>query len=341
MSFLKAAKDVFIRGPEFHLPERVVTNDDLVRWMGAEIRASWIEHRTGIRERRWAAKDEAVSDLAHAAAGKLLARHPSSRAEIRNLILATISGDFPTPPTSPLLQHRLGLAGCGAFDVGAACSGFVSALHVGASLVLATSEPQLVVAADIRSKFLNPSDFSTAVLFGDGAAAMLLDTRGGRASYRFIASQLFSDGSIADLISIPQGGSRAPFTKDSPADAATIRMKQPAAVFVKAVNGMSEAASTFLKKLDLRVSDVDWLVPHQANLQLIREIAKQMELAPERIVETVAFTGNTSGASVGIALAHLPEKKTKAGQKVLLLAAGGGGLAAAALLECLDGDGET
>lgn len=337
MSFFRAATPLWIQGPFGHLPGQVVDNDALVRWMDVEIRGSWIERKSGVRQRHWAAKEEACSDLAVAAAEKLFAAHAGLRERVRQIVLSTVSGDYPTPPTSPLVQDRLGLSQAGAFDLAAACAGFPSALHVAACLAHATRQTQLVVSSEIRSKFLHPKDFATSALFGDGAAAAAVEVasegaQAERGDFRFLASQLFSEGSIADLIAIPAGGTRLP--RSSRDEDHCLRMKDGAAVFVKAVRGMCDAAEQFLENAGVEKSAVDWLVPHQANLHLIREVSKRMGTPPERVVEIVQTTGNTSGASTGLALAHLRSSGAlKAGQKILIAAAGGGGLAACVLLE--------
>ena len=323
------------------LPENVVNNDALIEWMAAgrplKIRGSWIEHRTGIKQRHWAREDEACSDLAVAAATRLFEKYPDAKAEVRQLVLATISGDFPTPPTAPLVQHRLGLENIGALDLGAACAGFVTGLHTTTALLAATGQTQLLIAADIRSKFLHREDLATTALFGDGAAACVVTQDSKDASFRYIASELFSDGVVADIISIQAGGSRLPFTRNKDPEKNFLKMQKGAVLFLKAAEGMAEGATRFLTHLGLTIKDVDWMVPHQANLHLVREVGNKLGISADKVIETVQVTGNTSGASVGIALDSLIERQVmKPGEKILLVAAGGGGLAACALLETPD-----
>jgi 3-oxoacyl-[acyl-carrier-protein] synthase-3 len=333
MSFHQPKENIFLHGPVFYLPENKVSNEDLIKWMGRDIRPSWISHRTGIESRHWAADNEAVSDLAAAAAEKLFSES-GLKAEARQLVLATISGDYPTPPTAPLLQHRLGLQDIGAMDLTAACAGFTTALHATSQFCVATGETQLLVAAEIRSKFLAKDDLAATALFGDGAAACFVSRQEKGASFRYVASQTFSDGSVADIIAIQAGGSRLPYERSTMPEERYLKMKKGATLFVKAAEGMAEAGERFLAKLGLKVSDVDWVVPHQANLHLVRDVARRLNVEPERVIETVQFTGNTSGASVGIALSHLRAGGAASkGARVLLLAAGGGGLAACSLLE--------
>lgn len=333
MSFLRP-NDVYLYGPNAVLPARAVDNDALVEWMGASIRSSFIEHRTGIAKRHWVEDNQAVSDLAVEAATRLKESCPGNFQNLSQVVMATISGDYPTPPTAPLVQDRLGLANVGAFDLGAACAGFVSALHVTSALASATGQRQLLIASDIRSKFLDKEDFATCVLFGDGATAGVVGRDLERATFRILGSQLFSDGSVADIISIPAGGSRQPHHGSGDAKNTYLKMKKGAVLFLRAAEGMAESANLFLRHMSLSLGDIAFVVPHQANLHLVREVARLLDLPREKCVETVTIYGNTSGSSVGLGLDHLIQSgKLRARDKVLLIAAGGGGVAACALLE--------
>lgn len=335
MSFFIPSKPIYLKGLASYLPPRVVTNAQLIQWMGAEIRDSWIEKRTGIRSRHWAAPEEACSDLATHSAERSIARlAKGDRESVRQVVLSTVSGDFISPPTSPLLQTRLGLTSCGAFDLGAACAGFVTGLHVVGGLTQATEENHLFVASEIRSKYVSKADFNTAVLFGDGAASAVLSGSATGADFKLLGTHLEADGSVFDLIKIPAGGSRAPFRDETPEEDAYLKMGDGAAVFVKAVHAMTELPANLLARLKMKAEDIHWIVPHQANLLLLKEVEKRFPSGSGKVVTTVATTGNTSGASVGIALASLLEKpELKRGDLVLLASAGGGGLAACAVLE--------
>jgi 3-oxoacyl-[acyl-carrier-protein] synthase III len=333
VAFYKSQTGVFISAPSVYLPPQRVTNEQVIAWMGASIRPDWIRRRTGIETRYWATDDEAVSDMAAKAAEALLERWPDQRTVIRQVVLATISGDYPTPPTSPLVQHRLGLHGVGCFDLGAACAGFTTGLYTAAALCETTAETQLVIAADIRSRVLNKRDFATCVLFGDGAVASLVSRDPRVGTFQFVAGELLSDGSVADLICLPAGGSRLPCHQIREPDEAFVRMTDGPRLFALAAEGMSRAAQSLLGKLDMTIDQVDWLVPHQANLHLVREVARQLECPPGKVIETVQRHGNTSGASVGLALQELcGHPDLMDGQRVLLVSAGGGGLAATALI---------
>jgi 3-oxoacyl-[acyl-carrier-protein] synthase-3 len=336
MSFLRPSRDVFVIGPAAHLPERRMHNRDVLDWMGVAARPSWISHRTGVEERRWVAPGVACSDLAVAAASALLDTHAIARARVGQLLLATISGDHPTPPTAPLVHGRLGLEAAGALDLGAACAGFTSGLHVGAALHLATGSELLLVAADIRSKFLHRRDLATTALFGDGAASCLITGERQGARFRLQASELGANPSIAELIGIRAGGSRLPHHQSQDEHDGYLRMAHGATLFVKGAELMSEAGRSLLARAACHVDDIDWLVPHQANLHLMHAMADKLGVPRHKVVETVQFTGNTSGASVGIALSHLAANLPLAsGQRVLLVSAGAGGSSACALLESL------
>ncbi|MCO5142959.1 MAG: ketoacyl-ACP synthase III [Oligoflexia bacterium] len=333
MSFHKPNKKIFIRGPVACLPEKKVSNEDLVRWMGRDIRASWIEHRTGIQSRHWVKENESCSDLADATAKKLFTKYPEQKEKIRNLVLATISGDYPTPPTAPLVQHRLGLENIGAVDLTAACAGFVTGLHACSQFCVATEEDQLLIASEIRSKFLAKDDLGATALFGDGAASCIISLNASDACFEYIASQTFSEGSVADIIAIQAGGSRMPYHEMKAEEDQYLKMKKGATLFIKAAEGMAECATIFMNRIGKTLDDISWIVPHQANLHLVRDVTRRLNVPQNKVVETVQFTGNTSGASVGIALSHLYDNVgVSEGSFVLLISAGGGGLAACALL---------
>lgn len=338
MSLIQIQQGIYIKGPVEFLPGRPISNEQLLNWMGLttgqKSRIDWIVSTTGIRERFWVDSSESCSDIVYAACEKLLAKHPDDRSRIRNLILSTISGDYPSPPTSPLVQHRLGLQGIGTFDLGAACAGFVSALHVAAALCIASNETQLVVSADIRSKYLDKTDLRTASLFGDGAAAVLMSSDATQSSFKYISSQLYADGAVADTVAVPAGGSKLPPNDPAAASQGFIRMLDGAALFVKATSGMVESAERFMKAIGLNVEEIDWFIPHQGNIHLVRSVAKGLNIPLEKTVETIQHHGNTSGSTVGIALHRfINDKQPKTGQKVLLTSAGGGGMTANALLE--------
>jgi 3-oxoacyl-[acyl-carrier-protein] synthase-3 len=336
MNFLRAEKPIYLKGPYVALPEQIMSNQDVLDWMNSSQNPAVVGFSTGIRNRRWVNEDQACSDLAVNAAEKLFADKPTEKDKVNQIILATISGDYISPPTSPLVQYRLGLQNTGAFDIGAACAGFVVGLHTSAAIAQGSLGAVLLIASEVRSKFLNKNNFTTSVLFGDGAAACIVSQDPDQAEFRFIASSLFADGEVSDTVSTPAGGSRLPAALCTNPEQFYITIKESTALFVKAVHGMVDSAFIFLKELNLSPSDIQWLVPHQGNKNLVLSVAKQLGFADEQVIKTVEETGNTSGSSVGIALDHLRQHVSiKSKDKVLLVAAGGGGIAACALLEVI------
>lgn len=336
MNLFKAEKPIYIKGPYVGLPEKIMSNQDVLDWMNSTQSPALIGFSTGIRNRRWVNENQACSDLALLAAEKLFKEKPAEKNKINQIILATISGDYTAPPTSPLIQYKLGLQNAGAFDIGAACAGFVVGLHTSAALAQASSSSVLLIASEIRSKFLNKNNFATSVLFGDGAAACVVSPDKEHAEFRFLASALFADGEVSDAVSTPSGGSRLPAAQCTDPNQFYITIKESTALFVKAVHGMVDSAVAFLKELNISAEEIKWLVPHQGNKNLVLSVAKQLGFPEDRIVKTVEETGNTSGSSVGIALDYLREHAgIKPEDKVLLVAAGGGGIAACALLEVI------
>lgn len=333
MSMLIPSTPIYIKGPSYYLPPRILSNQDLIDWMGVSFRPSWISHRTGVHRRHWANEDQACSDLAAEAVKSLLINFNYDTSNIDHLILSTISGDFPTPPTSPILLPLVELNNIGVTDIGAACAGFTTGIFTAACHVTATAKEKLLVSSEIRSKFLNKRDLATTALFGDGSAACIISDKAEGAHFKLIAAELGADPSVADIISIPAGGSRRPHHMDKN-DEGYLHMKKGATLFVKGVDLMSRATESFLQNISCTIDDVDWFVPHQANRLLMDAIVERVQLPAEKLVSTVENTGNTSGASVGIALGHLLENKAlQPGNKVLLASAGAGGSSACALLE--------
>ncbi len=336
MSTLNPTEDIYITGPRYYLPPRKMSNQDVIDWMGASFRPTWISHRTGVEYRHWATSEQACSDLAAICANDLMAHHDIDRKDIDQLLLSTISGDHPTPPTSPLLLPKIGFNDIGVIDIGAACAGFTTGLFTAACHLLATRKNKLLISSEIRSKFLAKKDLATTALFGDGSASCLISLKKTRADFKLLGARLGADPSVADIISIPAGGSKLPFHEDSE-QRGFLHMQKGATLFVKGVNIMSQSAVSFLDTFQMDINDIDWLVPHQANRLLMNAVAERVGLPNEKLVSTVEHTGNTSGASVGIALAHLLERtELKHGDKILLVSAGAGGSAACALLERIE-----
>lgn len=323
---------VRLRATGSYLPQRVLDNAEVVARGAPFTGPDEIFSLSGIRERRHAAPEEATSDLAIAAARVALGRAGLAPERVARLVVATTSPDHPVPSTACLVQHALGLAKGPACDLSAACSGFVYALDVAARAVATGDENALVVAAEIRSRFVSPADRSTAALFGDGAGAAVLER--GPPGQGLLAIGLVADGSGARSVFIPAGGSREPA---SPASVAagrhTLVMEDGPQVYFAAVEGMIGTGKRLLDALGLSWKDLALVVPHQPNARLLLRLARVAGLPPEKLFMNVERYGNTSGAACAIALDEALRSGTLAdGDLVLLLTAGAGYTGGAALL---------
>lgn len=308
-----------------YLPERVVTNADLVK-AGAPLSEAEMQQLAGITERRWADAKDATSDLAARACREAL----QGRTDVDRLILATVSPDHPSPSTACAVQKLLGLPPIPSFDVVAACSGFLFALDAAARAVDTGDQAVLAVTAEIRSRFLDLQDRATCALFGDGAAAALV-THG---EPNILGIGLVSDGSGLTSVYVPAGGTREPASESTVAQRRHfIRMQDGPAVYFQAVDGMRSVAEELLTGLGLKFSDVDLVVPHQANRRLVERLGRMCGIAQEKVVSNIEKLGNTAGASVALALEEaMRTGRAKPGDKVLLVTAGAGYTAGAALL---------
>jgi len=313
-----------IIGTGSYLPPRVVTNAELARRVDTS--DEWIVSRTGIRQRHIADESQTSSDLALEASREALHAAGVKPSDLDLIIVATSTPDYVFPSTACLLQAKLGVRGCTAFDVQAVCSGFVYGLGVADSFVRAgESRSALVVGTEVFSRILDWSDRSTCVLFGDGAAAVVLraDERPG-----VHATVLHADGAQAGILAVPGnvcGGKivGSPF----------LRMDGPA-VFRYAVRVLDEVARETVAKCGMRLSDIDWLIPHQANIRILDATVKKLGLPPERLVVTVDRHANTSAASVPLALdLACGDGRIKPGQRVMLQGVGGGFTWGASLVE--------
>jgi 3-oxoacyl-[acyl-carrier-protein] synthase III len=313
-----------IIGTGSYLPRNVVTNDDLAKRMDTS--DEWIRARTGIRQRHIAEPGQATSELALEASRAAIADAGIAPADIDLIIVATSTPDFIFPSTACLLQAKLGIKGGAAFDLQAVCSGFVYAIAT-ADLFIRAGQHRcaLVVGAEVFSRILDWNDRGTCVLFGDGAGAVVLmagDTPG------IMASSLHADGSYAGILATPGTICGGKVTGDP-----FLRMDGPA-VFKFAVRVLDEVARETLAKCGQQVADIDWLIPHQANLRILESTAKRLGVATEKLVVTVDAHGNTSAASVPLALdAAVRDGRIRPGHKVMLQGVGGGFTWGAALVQ--------
>ena len=287
-----------VMGTGSALGSRVVQNEELARDLDTS--DEWIRSRTGIRERRFVTSDETASSLAASAGARALDAAGMDAAVIDLTIVATISGDQPLPSTASFVQQRLGISG-GAFDLAAACAGFIYAIEVGAAQITVGSvDSVLIVGTEVVSRFLDFSDRTTCVLFGDGAGAVVL-----AAGHEpgVVGSVLENDGTQAGMLGIPAGGSREPASIETVRRSEhVIRMNSGSEVFRRAVEAMTDAAASLLDKSGVASDDVTLLVPHQANARIIHAVAHRLEFPEERVFVDLERVGNTSAASVPIAL---------------------------------------
>ena len=318
-----------ITGTGSHLPERRLSNADLVRLLagrGVETSDDWIVERTGIRARHFAADDQSTSDLATAAARHALEAAGRRPEDIDLLIVATSTPDMVFPSTACIVQHKLGMAGGAAFDVQAVCTGFVYALSVADTMIRGgLASRALVIGAEIFSRILDFNDRTTCVLFGDGAGAVVLEAS---QTPGILAAELHADGRHTDILCVPGGvaGGKVvghPF----------LRMDGQA-VFRLAVGMIDAVSRAVLAKAGRTEEDIDWLVPHQANIRIMQSAARKLKVGNDRVVVTVDEHGNTSAASIPLALdVAVRQGRVRPGDTVLLQGVGGGFTWGAVLLD--------
>jgi 3-oxoacyl-[acyl-carrier-protein] synthase-3 len=311
-----------ITGTGHYVPQRVLTNFDLEKIV--ETSDEWITTRTGIKERRVAADHEACSDLSLAAAQRALAMAGVAAADLDGIIVGTISGDMPLPATATFVQDRLGAVNAAALDLGAACSGFIYGVNMAHAMIASGQMNRvLVVGAEVLTKFVDWSDRATCVLFGDGAGAVVLEAcEPGRG---ILATHMKSDGSLAELLCIPGGGSRRPYGPNSFVERSHYIKMKGDGVFKWAVRAMVDASEAALEQAGRALSDVALVVPHQANIRIIDAVVERLEIPRERVAINLDRYGNTSSATIPIAYDEaVREKRVRPGDLVLFTGFGGG-----------------
>ncbi|MCY4641575.1 MAG: ketoacyl-ACP synthase III [Gammaproteobacteria bacterium] len=316
-----------ITGTGSYLPEKVLTNKDLEKLVDTSDK--WIQERTGIKERHVAAEGETTCDLALHASRRAIEMSGISNADIDMVILATTTADKIFPGTACLLQKKLDVHGCPAFDVQAVCTGFVYALSIADKFIRAgETQCALVVGSETLSRILDWNDRSTCVLFGDGAGAVVLEAA---AEPGIMSTHLHADGSYEHLLHVPHGISIG--YEQLKAGEAYVYMEGNA-VFKMAVNTLGQIVDEALEANRIGKSDIDWLVPHQANSRIIEATARKLKMSLERVVVTVAQHGNTSAASIPLALdVAVRDGRIKKGQTLMLEAFGSGFTWGSALLK--------
>jgi len=316
-------QSVIITGIGAYTPENVVTNDDMAKIV--DTTDEWIRSRSGISERRFAAEDETTSDMALIAAEKAIEAAGIDRSEIDLVIVATMTPDMPFPSTACLLQSKLGLGNITAFDIQAACSGFIYALNTGSNLLRSGAyKKALIIGAEKMSSILDFEDRATCVLFGDGASAVILETSE-TAEVGILDTITGSDGSDPSLLYQPAGGSAIPASVESINARQHFIKMNGKEIFKLAVRVMGQVSQDVLDLHGYSTEQVDLLIPHQANMRIIDSLSKRINLPMEKFHNNLDRFGNTSGASIGIALDEaFRNGRIQSGDLVLLVAFGAG-----------------
>ena len=318
----KTQRTVSIIGTGSYVPEKILTNEDLSRMVDTS--DEWITTRTGIKQRRIAAKDEHTSDMAAKAALKAIEQAKISPVEIDLILVATATPDMPFPATACFVQKKIGATNAACLDISAACAGFLFGVEIAQQFITShTYDTVLVIGADKLTAITNWSDRNTCVLFGDGAGAAILRHRGG--SHGVISTHIGSDGQYSDILFMPGGGSRCPITRENvDLNLQTIHMSGKE-VYKQAVTAMLTAAQKALKQASLSIEDIACVIPHQANMRIIEAIADRLAIPLEKFYVNLDRYGNTSAAAVAIALDEANRSgRIKPGDYILMVVFGGG-----------------
>jgi len=314
-------KKVGVLGLGKYIPEKILTNADLEKMVDTS--DEWITTRTGIKERHIADKDEATSDLATKAARQALKAASLDPRDLDMIIVATVTPDMQFPATATFVQANLGAKKAICFDISAACAGFIYGITISQQFIArGTVKNALVIGAETLSRITDWKDRNTCVLFGDGAGAVVLGESKGS---EILSAYLGSDGSNTGLLNMPGGGSRNPATDKTVQDRLHYIKMEGSELFKIAVTSMADAALMALKNAGLKCAEVNWIIPHQANLRIINAVAKRLGFVNAQVYLNIEKYGNMSSACVAIALCEAAQEgKLKKGDIVLLDAFGGG-----------------
>jgi 3-oxoacyl-[acyl-carrier-protein] synthase-3 len=320
-----------ITGVGSYVPEKILTNADLEKLVDTS--DEWITTRTGIKERRISAKDEFTSDMAAKAAQRAMKMAGVTASQIDLIIVATITPDMPFPATACFVQQKIGAKRAAAFDLEAACSGFIYGLEIGQQFIMSrTYDTVLVIGAEKLSAITDWQDRNTCVLFGDGAGAAVLQNR--ENSHGLLTAVMGADGSKANLLFMPGGGSRCPATKDSVDARLHFLRMSGKETFKNAVQAMCSAAQEVLRRCEVDITRIKCVIPHQANRRIIDAVGKRLGATPEQMFINVTRYGNTSAASVAIALDEaVTSGRIQRGDLILLIVFGAGLTWGAAVIE--------
>jgi 3-oxoacyl-[acyl-carrier-protein] synthase-3 len=319
----KPRRTVSIVGTGSYVPEKILTNDDLSRMVDTS--DEWITTRTGIKERRVAAKDETTSEMAAKAALKAMEQAKIKASDIDLILVATATPDMIFPATACFVQTKIGAKKAACLDVSAACAGFLFALEIAQQFITShTYETVLVIGAEKLTSITNWTDRNTCVLFGDGAGAAILRHRGG-GTHGVISTHIGSDGEFADILFMPGGGCKTPITRENvDRNLVTIHMTGKE-VYKQAVTAMLRASKIALEQAGLTIDDISCIIPHQANARIIEAIADRLKIRLDRFFVNLDRYGNTSAAAVAIALDEANRTgRIKSGDYILMVVFGGG-----------------
>jgi 3-oxoacyl-[acyl-carrier-protein] synthase-3 len=327
----KSRRTVSIIGTGSYVPEKILTNADLSRIVDTS--DEWITSRTGIKERRMAAKDENTSDMAAKAALKAIEQAKISPSDIDLILVATATPDMIFPATACFVQKKIGAINAACLDISAACAGFLFGLEIAQQFITShTYDTVLVIGAEKLTSITNWTDRNTCVLFGDGAGAAVLRHRG--SAHGVISTHIGSDGQYTDILFMPGGGSRCPITRENvDLNLQTIHMTGKE-VYKQAVTAMLKAAKKALEQAGLSIEDIACVIPHQANVRIIKAIADRLGISRDKVFVNVDRYGNTSAAAVAIALDEANRSgRIKPGDYILMVVFGGGLTWASTVLE--------
>ncbi|MCE3009951.1 MAG: ketoacyl-ACP synthase III [Proteobacteria bacterium] len=321
-----------VAGTGSYLPEKVLLNSDLEKLV--DTNDQWIRERTGIERRHIAADHQITSDLALIACQKALQAAGIAAEQVELLIVATVTGDQVMPSTACVLQNKLGLKNIPAFDLSAACSGFIYSLSV-ADQFIKTGQYKtiLIVGAEIIHRFVNYEDRETCILFGDGAGAFVLTRAEENDANYVMSTHMRAEGALGELFVLPAGGSKIPFSQDVLENKTQFVKMKGREIFKNAVRTMSSTCHEALEKNQIAPEKVDWLVPHQANMRIMEAVADHFGFPKEKVISVVHEMGNTSAATIPVAFdMAVQDGRIQRGQTILLTAFGAGLTAGSALL---------
>lgn len=324
--FLKLNSGVKISGVGHFLPENIVTNEQVLAESYLTLTDEWIKKRIGSEKRHRIADEHFTSDMGIKSSLKALENSSTKAEELEMIILSTISPDNPSPATACAIQNGLGISSnyCPSFDISAACSGFIYGLDIGVKNILTGAKKVLVVSSEVRSRFVNKKDPSTFAIFGDGSAAVVLEPC--EKNEGIISIEILADGQGYFSVHIPAGGSRKPANEETiKNNEHFIKMENGEKIFFEVVEGMVKHSKEFLEKSGFTLDDIDFFIPHQANLSIIKEVSRRLELPKEKLITNFSEVGNTSSASIPIAFSQALQKgQIKKGNLVLMTAVGAG-----------------